>query len=83
MQYDIKELTTVMMQKLEPRTVGLKPTKLGHVDRVSTGMDSVAPVSRGFAVRPTYISICWCTMYIAYTSSLPVYLLMSCYSTSA
>ena len=23
-----------MTQKLEPRTVGLKPTKMGHVDRV-------------------------------------------------
>ena len=57
MQYDIKELTTGMMQKLKPRTVGLKPTKLGHVDRVSTGMDSVASVSRGFAGRPTYMLV--------------------------
>ena len=24
-----------MMQKLEPRTTGLKPTKIGHVDRVT------------------------------------------------
>ena len=24
----------IMMQKLEPGTVGLKPTKLGYVDRV-------------------------------------------------
>ena len=24
-----------MMQTLEPRTAGLKPTKIGHVDRVS------------------------------------------------
>ena len=29
---NIKKL--IMTQKLEPRTVGLKPTKIGHVDRV-------------------------------------------------
>ena len=31
--YDIKKL--IMMQNLEPRTVGLNPTKIGHVDRVN------------------------------------------------
>ena len=31
--YDIKKL--IMMQKLESRTVGLKPTKIGHVDEVN------------------------------------------------
>ena len=30
--YDFKKL--IVMLKLEPRTVGLKPTKIGHVDRV-------------------------------------------------
>ena len=30
--YGIKQL--MMMQKLEARTVDLKPTKIGHVDRV-------------------------------------------------
>ena len=30
--YDITEL--IMTQKLEPRTAGLKPTKIGLVDRV-------------------------------------------------
>ena len=29
---NIKKL--IMMQKLEPRTVGQKPTKIGYVDRV-------------------------------------------------
>ena len=31
--YDIKKL--IMMQKLEPRTVNLKPAKIGHVDGVN------------------------------------------------
>ena len=32
--YDvIKKL--IMMQKLEPKTVGLKPTNMGHVDRIN------------------------------------------------
>ena len=31
--HDIKKL--IMMQRLEPRTAGLKPTKIGHVDRVN------------------------------------------------
>ena len=31
--YDIKKL--IMMQKLEPRTVYLKLTSIGHVDRVT------------------------------------------------
>ena len=31
--YDIKKL--IMMQKFQPRTVGLKPTTIGHVDRVN------------------------------------------------
>ena len=32
LDYDIKKL--IIMQKSEPRAVGLKPTKNGYVDRV-------------------------------------------------
>ena len=31
--YDVKRL--IMMQKLVPRTVGLKLTRIGHVDRIT------------------------------------------------
>ena len=32
----------IMMQKLEPRTVGLRPKKIGHVDRVIQSQKALA-----------------------------------------
>ena len=40
LRYDIEKL--IMLQKLEPRTTGLKPTKTGHVDRVNNFIRSDA-----------------------------------------
>ena len=41
--YDIKKL--IMMQKLEPRTVGLKLTKIAYVDRVIIYLYVIAVVT--------------------------------------
>ena len=42
-----------MMQKLEPRSVGLKPTKIRHVDRVNTTAMLITATATQFLVGET------------------------------
>ena len=44
LKHDIKDL--IMIEKLEPRTVDLKPTEIGHVDRAIMHTDDIKIIVR-------------------------------------